>query len=82
MIWLLLHDKKMFPFRYLERDEYDVDVERFMADGYKHKFKLYQSKVEGSIFDMASGVDVSGSDHAKDLKRPEESLQGEGKNLE
>ena len=70
-VWLLVNDKKVNPQRELgeKKDEEEEDVERFLADGTKHEFEFNDTKVEVSIYDMTSGIDISGKVPSTNLKR-------------
>lgn len=79
-LFLLMNDKKNNPSRELGQTKYEEEEgERFLADGTKHTMTFNDLEVEVSIYDMASGVDVSGQNPADKLKKTEDDFKdGEG----
>jgi len=73
-IWLLRYDIATHPTRTLgsEDDAGDLDMDRFLADGSKHKFTSEdEEEVSVAIFDSVSGIDVSGTRPTNYLRRPQ-----------
>ncbi|MFA6568563.1 MAG: hypothetical protein WCS96_10150 [Victivallales bacterium] len=67
--WLIMADKKKFSSRVLGETEYDREAqERFLADGTIHKIDYYGTEIGVTIYDMASGYDISDDNPAKQLE--------------
>lgn len=61
-IWLLMSDKAQFSDRTLNgKVETDLAVERYLADGRPHELELNGRKYTVRIYDMFSGITVSGA---------------------
>jgi type II secretory pathway component PulK len=67
--WLIMADKKKFSSRLLGETEYARETqERFLADGTLHKIDYYGTEIDVTIYDMASGYDISDDNPAKQLE--------------
>ena len=78
VLWLLMKDKKQSGNRALGEisivDNDDPEAVRFMADGTTQVVDYYNSKIEVTLYDMNSGIDISGtankmSDKFKHIKQ-------------
>lgn len=76
MIWFVLNDKKKNGNPNLKSINYaEIEGERYLPDGTKKTFTVYQADAEVSINDMLTGIDVSGKNPTKELKRTDDSFQ-------
>ena len=81
-IWMLRHDIATHPTRTLGKEQED-NVERFLADGTEHMFETdSDAKVKVSIFDAVSGLDISGSNPTRYMRRPQSYFQDDDKAYE
>jgi hypothetical protein len=73
--WMLMHDRKNFSDRTLGETDYnDTESERFLADGVKHEFDYYGSKVRYQIYDMQSGISLDGRQPNREIKQLSQQL--------
>lgn len=60
-IWLLMNDRTLFPDRSLKPENMQlIHRERFRADGMEHFIRSGDITLEVRIFDMNSGINISG----------------------
>ena len=67
--WLIMSDQAKFSDRNFNnfRTEQDDEQERYLADGKTRKIKYYDTNTHAKIFDMSSGIDISGSNPSRKL---------------
>ncbi len=67
--WMILADKRKYTNRILGETDYSAELEeRYLADGVVHKMDYYGNLVEVTIYDMATGYDISDENPAKGLE--------------
>lgn len=75
-IWMLHYDGTKHPSRSLGSQDEELsqnNIERFLADGSFHDSKINtDGQVKVAIFDAVSGVDISGSNPTRYMKRNQE----------
>ena len=77
-IWMVHYDKVTHTTRSLGKKKEKSEVERFQADGTQHNLKSYtDGKVQVAIFDASNGIDISGSNPTKYLKKKQSSFESD-----
>ncbi len=68
--WLIMSDQTKFSDRNFHNFRTDQDDEqvRYLADGKTKNIKYYNTNTHVKVFDMASGIDISGSNPSRKLK--------------
>ncbi len=75
-LWLLMSDKKKNPERELGATDYaSEEEERYLADGTKHMMTFNDTEVEVGIYDMLSGINITGQQPSSTLKRTPEDFR-------